>query len=379
MFIIFIFIILICIYYFYIINNKEKEILENFNVDINALNNFPINSNNKLTSNKLTSNKLTSNNIEKNINWNGIWVCNDKIRYIYANFEKVNDKLLISISYTSATDIKNILLLRCLLNLDGNIFYITDYVFENNFVNDNIDNKENDQQNKKENNLLDDLLKIFKNDKKDDSPINLYGKMENNEIYIYNYDSLGKKYIKFIKFKDSENSKKKITAIEELFTNTNINKQFWYPELLKDYGWGINNLYDYKNFIINNKIENGHINKNVIYLDFKNYYYLNTFIEQRKNFGELLKTDNLFFFDNILDNNLLIDEVILYYAIGQFPFNFNIDKFNWNHKLLMDYSNINNTVDKFLDRKNMLSFSKKNNINELPVCGFILERRNVTK
>jgi len=361
-FILFILIILFCIFYFYFVNNQEKKILESFSSTDLVKKQFG-SSTKKID----TNTKDAKDNIP---NWKGIWVCNDKTRYIYANFKNEHDKLLITASYNSidyteadfedsedpeySENIENeiannVLLIRCLLNLDTNIFYKIDKIFDNNFLNRDIFNI----YEKTENN------KIY--------TYNLSGKIENDIIYIYTEEET----MKFERYNEQfkNYNRKKI----EHFSSSLSNKEFWDYGLLDDYGWGVHNLYDYRNYILIQKKMSGLQNIEITYSDFKNKYYLNPFIKYRKGFKENLKYDDNFFFNNILDDNLNINEVILYYAIGQLPFNFDITKFNWTIYLLEDYANKYTEPSEFLNIINMTSFSQKNKIKKLPVNSAVLD------
>lgn len=371
-FILFILIILFCIFYFYFVKNRETKILESFSsMDLIK---EQINNSSKIINTDAKDATDATDNIS---NWNGIWVCTDKTRYIYANFKNDNDKLLISASYNSFRDIEdtedpedaeepeysidieneisnNVLLIRCLLNLDTNIFYKVDKIFDNNFINR-------------------DIFHIYEKTEKDKIyTYNLSGKLENDIIYIYTEEQTMKFERYDEQFKNYNNAK--IENFENPLLNKCNSKEFWCNSLLKDYGWGVHNLYDYRNYIIVQKKMSGHQNIEITYSDFSNKYYLVPFINYRKvGYKENLKYDNNFFFNNILDNNLNIDEVILYYAIGQFPFNFDISKFKWTIDLLEEYANKYNSKIDFLNASNMNSFSTKKNIKNLPVNSFILD------
>jgi hypothetical protein len=179
-------------------------------------------------------------------------------------------------------------------------------------------------------------------------------------------------YLTVMETRDIDNIDKIIRFFSKDDSDITVNFNFWYPNLLRDYGWTVKHLYEYRNFMLNRNMNN---NNELKYSDFK--LYISDFIQHKKDQNYFLLEDKFFYFDNILSDDLLFRDVIQYYSIGQFPYNFNISKFKWNKELLMKYSkNYNDDVNEFLNIYNMSSFSMDNKLSELPITGFILHNIN---
>lgn len=249
-------IIILCAHYFFYNINKEKKTLEKFNSGKNFLSKYS-----KENFNNRSNEKLDIDNSVNN--WEGIWVSKYKNRYIYSYFERLHNKLLISLSYTyqnifnnnedSGCGKNNIYIMRASLNFKNNIFYRTDNIFCNSFANDII-------------------IPAYGERKK----VILYGKIINNDtIIMYNYNTGGPRNIEFKRYETIENFENNL--------NYNINKNFWYPNFLNNNQFFENDLYLFYYYLTCK-----YPGKPLTFLDFK---------ENILNYIDL---------DNSLKNNLLL-------------------------------------------------------------------------
>jgi len=429
-------IIILCIYYFFYNINKEKKTLEKFNSGKNFLSKYS-----KENFNNRSNEKLDIDNSVNN--WEGIWVSKYKNRYIYSYFERLHNKLLISLSYTyqnifnnnedSGCGKNNIYIMRASLNFKNNIFYRTDNIFCNSFANDII-------------------IPAYGERKK----VILYGKIINNDtIIMYNYNTGGPRNIEFKRYETIENFENNLNYNINN-NNNNINKNFWYPQFLFENGFMINDLYFFYYYLTCK-----YPGKKLTFLDFKknlqNYLDLDNSIKNNllstlavvpdsssgsgfilnkkcvnipdepeisctkswtdpdplangrtftcdtktgqyntaeggycpKGFDKIGNlcihpTANNFtrISKDILFDNTSIREVIMYFSIGQLPLDFKITNLGWNENLLYQYANSYPTVNDFLNPLNMKKFTRDNSLkSELPINGFLFstEIRHIQK